>query len=96
MHGPDCLELVENELLFIREIDFVSWVKAIDRRTGMNDDDYIAIPFNGELVDQADRSMIEVTFMLLIKPADALAIVNGIAELLEGPRPPTIPFPGAN
>lgn len=90
------MEQEHGELLFVKEVDYITWMKTIDRRSGVNVDDFVAIPFNGHRVDQEEKTIVECAYVLLIHPEAAMAIVVGIATLLEGPRPPDINFPGTN
>lgn len=84
------------QLLYVREVDYVTWVKAIDKRTGMQAADYVALPFNGVLMDQAEGQTEEVAFVLMMNPEAAAAIVRGIADLLSSPHPPPMQMPGSN
>lgn len=96
MHGPDCTDVIAGPLIFAQEIEYVDWVKAIDKRTGMENQDYIAIPVQGVIADPSDHSTADFAFTLLISPEGARMIVVGIADLLEGPPPTTMQLPGRN
>lgn len=96
VHGPDCTDVITGSLVFVQVVDYVDWVKAIDRRTGMENQDYIAIPVQGIVADQQGHHTEDTAFTLLIRPDGARSIVNGIADLLEGPPPTTMHIPGSN
>lgn len=96
MHGPDCTDVISGLLVFIQTIHYVDWVKAVDQRTGLANQDYIAFPFAGVLADPSDHSTRPFEATLLIKPDGAAAIVRGVADLLDGPPPPEMQIPGSN
>lgn len=85
-------------LLYIHQIDFIAWIRAMRRQTGTGQGDYVGIPISATMMsaDDLGGEQIEVTFTLCISPDGALAIVRGISELLNGPPPGDTQLPGSN
>lgn len=86
--------MIAGPLLFLTQIDFITWVRAVRRTTGKMEADYVGIPIRGTYMTGTESQEVIVT--LCITPNGALAIVRGISELLSGPPPGDTHIPGSN